>query len=69
MIKNVIEHLSTVDTYGVISIVLFFTFFIGMLLWAFRLKKGYLNSMSALPLDGGETAGTSKTTQNDSSHE
>ena len=31
-----------VDTYGVISIVLFFTFFIGMLFWAFRLKKGYL---------------------------
>ena len=69
MIKNVIEHLAKVDTYGVISIVLFFTFFIGMLLWAFTLKKGYLNSMSTLPLDGGETASTSNQIQNDSSHE
>jgi cytochrome c oxidase cbb3-type subunit IV len=69
MIKNVIEHLDKVDTYGVISIVLFFTFFVSMLLWAFRLKKGYLNSMSALPLDGGESAGTSNQIQNDPSHE
>jgi hypothetical protein len=58
MIKNVIEHLATVDTYGVISILLFFTFFMGMLIWAVRLKKDYLNSMSNLPLDGGETTPT-----------
>jgi cbb3-type cytochrome oxidase subunit 3 len=69
MIKNVIEHLNKVDTYGVISILLFFTFFVGMLVWAFRLKKGYLNSMSSLPLDGGETATTSNPTQNDPGHE
>jgi cbb3-type cytochrome oxidase subunit 3 len=53
----------------VISIALFFTFFIGMLFWAFRLKKGYLNSMSALPLDGGNTAGVSSQTHTDPSHE
>lgn len=69
MIKNVIEHLAKVDTYGVISILLFFTFFVGMLIWAFRLKKGYLNSMSALPLDGGETAKPAKPNQNDPRHE
>jgi len=69
MIKNVIEHLQQVDTYGVISILLFFTFFIGMLFWAARLKKGYLNSMSSLPLDGGETMNTSNPTPNDPGHE
>jgi len=55
MLKNIMEHLSQVDTYGVISIVLFFTFFVGMLLWAWRLQKGYLNSMSALPLEDSQT--------------
>ena len=32
--------------YGVISICLFFAVFIGVLVWALRLKKPYLNSMS-----------------------
>ncbi len=67
MIRNVVERIGQADTVGIISIVFFFTFFIGMLVWAFRLKKGYLNSMGALPLDGGETANSS--TQKDSSHE
>jgi hypothetical protein len=38
-----------------------------MLVWAFRLKKGYLNSMESLPLDGGETGNIS--TPKDSIHE
>jgi hypothetical protein len=38
---------------------MFFAFFTGMLLWTGRLKKRYLNSMCALPLDGdvGQAAG------------
>lgn len=67
MIKNVVERIGQADTIGIISIVFFFTFFVGMLVWAFSLKKGYLNSMESLPLDGGETANSS--TQKDSSHE
>lgn len=56
MIKNVVEHIGGVGLYGIISVSLFFTFFIGMLIWALRLKKNYLNSMRELPLDGGEVA-------------
>jgi hypothetical protein len=54
MIKNVLEHIGGVGLYGIISISLFFAFFLGMLVWALRLKKNYLNSMRELPLDGGE---------------
>jgi hypothetical protein len=43
-----------VSTYGIISIGIFFTFFIGMLVWAFGLKKNYLAKMGGLPLDSGE---------------
>jgi hypothetical protein len=54
MIKNVLEHIGGVGLYGIISISLFFAFFLGMLVWALCLKKNYLNSMRELPLDGGE---------------
>jgi len=56
MIKNVVEHIGGVGLYGILSISLFLAFFIGMLIWAFRLKKNYLDSMRELPLDGGEVA-------------
>jgi cytochrome c oxidase cbb3-type subunit IV len=56
MIRNVLEHIGGVGIYGIISISLFFAFFIGMLIWALCLKKSYLNSMRELPLDGGEIA-------------
>ena len=49
-----------VNGYGLFSFILFFGFFIGVLVWAFALKKNYLNHMSDLPLDGGETNSTDK---------
>jgi len=52
MIENVMDKMGGVGVFGVISICLFFAFFVGMLLWAFRLKQPYLNSMRELPLDG-----------------
>ncbi len=43
-----------INTYGIVSILLFFGFFTGMLVWALGLKKNHLNHMGSLPLDGGE---------------
>lgn len=51
MIKNVLEHINGVGIYGVISICLFFAFFLAVLVWAWRLKKSHLDTMSGLPLD------------------
>lgn len=51
MIKNVVSHIRGVEFYGVISILLFFTVFICLMVWAFRLKKSYLSSMQELPLN------------------
>jgi len=53
MIKNVLENINGVGIYGVISIILFFAFFVGMLVWAWRLKKSHLDIMSGLPLEDG----------------
>ena len=71
MIKNVLENINGVGLYGIISVGLFFIFFVGMLVWAFRLKKNYLNSMRELPLDDGAApnANTERLSQPDSRHE
>ena len=52
MIQDVLRDIGGVGVYGVISVSLLFLFFTGMLVWAFRLKAPYLNSMRELPLDG-----------------
>jgi hypothetical protein len=51
MIKNILEHIGGIGVYGVISICLFFTVFLGALVWVARMKKSHVDSMSILPLD------------------
>ena len=51
MIKNVLTDIGGVGIYGVISICLFFAVFSGSLIWAMGLRKPFLESMSALPLE------------------
>jgi hypothetical protein len=50
MIENVLRHWGGVAVYGVLAICLFFAFFLGVLLWAGRLKQPYLDAMGELPL-------------------
>ncbi len=58
MIYNIVHSLlreaENLNAYGLFSFFLFFGFFIGVLVWAFALKKKDLDEMGALPLDGGE---------------
>jgi hypothetical protein len=51
MIKDVLTKIGGVGVYGVISICLFFTFFVVASIWALRLKKSYVKSMRELPLN------------------
>jgi cytochrome c oxidase cbb3-type subunit 3 len=51
MVENVLSKMGGVGMYGVISILLFFAVFIGVLVWMIRLKKPYLEEMRELPLD------------------
>ena len=52
MVENVLSRIGGVGMYGVISILLFFGVFIGVLVWMISLKKSYLEEMRELPLDG-----------------
>jgi cytochrome c oxidase cbb3-type subunit IV len=60
MEKEILQRIDGIGVYGVVSICIFFGFFTGMIVWAFAQKKNYLNKMSALPLDGGETNSNEK---------
>jgi hypothetical protein len=65
MIKNVLSEIGGVGLYGVISISLFFTVFIGMLIWVCLMKKSFAQSMSALPLHDGEIKSNRKGTSHE----
>jgi cytochrome c oxidase cbb3-type subunit IV len=51
MYKNVLENINGVDIYPVISLVVFFLFFLGVVIWAFRADKSYITKMGNLPLE------------------
>ena len=71
MIQNVLRNLGGIEVIGVISVILFFACFLGVLLWTFCLRKPYLDTMSRLPLepDGAAGAEVATRTQPDSRHE
>jgi len=51
MIQNVLTSIGGVGMYGVVSICIFFTVFVGAVIWMLTLKKPYLNAMRELPLE------------------
>ena len=60
IIHSILREAGSINGYGLFSFMLFFGFFLGVLVWAFALKKNYLNHMGELPLDGGEKNSTDK---------
>ena len=54
IVRHIFQNVESINGFGLFSFFIFFTFFAGVLVWAWRLKKNYLNHMSDLPLDGGE---------------
>jgi cytochrome c oxidase cbb3-type subunit 3 len=54
MYQEVLDKITGIGLYGIVSILIFFVFFSGMLIWSLALKKNYLSKMGSLPLDGGE---------------
>ena len=59
MIRNVMEGIGGhIAAFPIISLVIFVTFFAGVILWAFSLSRHHVHHMSQLPLESqpGETA-------------
>ncbi|MEO8514826.1 MAG: cbb3-type cytochrome c oxidase subunit 3 [Ignavibacteria bacterium] len=51
MYKQVLEQIAGIDIYPVISLIIFFVFFLLMLGWVFTLNKKYISKMENLPLE------------------
>ncbi|MBD0258638.1 MAG: cytochrome C oxidase Cbb3 [Cytophagales bacterium] len=51
MFKHYFEQVEGIATMPLISLVIFFTFFVGLTVWVIRANKHYLGEMEALPLE------------------
>ena len=51
MIGQVLSSIKDVEIFPIISLILFFSFFVGMLVVVFRMKKRYIDKMKHLPLE------------------
>ncbi|MEY8848853.1 CcoQ/FixQ family Cbb3-type cytochrome c oxidase assembly chaperone [Psychroserpens sp. XS_ASV72] len=54
-VKNHMETITGVEIYPVISLLIFFSFFVILFWWVITAKKDYINKVSNLPLDNQNT--------------
>lgn len=64
MYKNVLQNINNIEIWPIISFVIFFVFFLGLLWWVFKVDKKYIARMASLPIDDNDNS-TDTLTQND----
>ena len=50
-VKNYMDSIDGIEIYPIISLLIFFTFFVVLFWWVFTAKKDYIKTVSNLPLD------------------
>ncbi|TXG35226.1 CcoQ/FixQ family Cbb3-type cytochrome c oxidase assembly chaperone [Seonamhaeicola sp. MEBiC1930] len=50
-VKNHMESITGIEIYPIISLLIFFIFFVALFWWVFTAKKDYINTVSNIPLD------------------
>ena len=50
-VKGYMDSIDGIEIYPIISLLIFFTFFVGLFYWVFTAKKDYIKNVSNLPLD------------------
>ena len=50
-LKGHLESITGIEIYPLISLIIFFTFFMILFWWVFTAKKEYINTVSNIPLD------------------
>lgn len=51
MYKEVAQHIPGVSIYPVISLGIFFLFFLGILIWVLKVDKKFITTMKNIPID------------------
>jgi len=52
---NYLEKITGVGIFPLVSLMIFFVFFVLLLLWVFKADKKYMNMLNNLPFQGNET--------------
>lgn len=65
MYKNVLQSITNIEIWPVISFVIFFIFFLCLLAWVFTVDKEFIAKMSALPLANEENPESTLEHKND----
>ena len=50
-VKHHLESITGIEIYPLISLCIFFLFFVGLIAYVWRMNNSYVNEMSALPLE------------------
>ncbi len=50
-VKNHMDSIAGIEIYPIISLLIFFLFFVVLFYWVITAKKDYINTVSNLPLD------------------
>ena len=50
-VKNHMESITGIEIYPMISLLIFFIFFVVLFYWVFTAKKDYIRTVSNIPLD------------------
>lgn len=54
MFKHYFEGIQNVEIWPIISLIIFFLFFVILILWIFKVDKKYIRKMKNMPLDNNE---------------
>ena len=50
-VKNHMDSIAGIEIFPIISLLIFFIFFVGLFYWVVTAKKEYINTVSNIPLD------------------
>lgn len=64
MFKHYFEKIHNVEIWPIISLTIFFVFFVGLILYVWRMKKDYVQEMGDIPLTD-EPSGLASDYKND----
>ena len=54
MFKHYFEQIDKVEIWPIISLIIFFVFFLCLILWVITVDKTYIQEMRQLPMDDGQ---------------
>lgn len=50
MFKHYFERVHNVEVWPIISLIIFFVFFVGLIIYVWKIKKSYVSHMEGMPL-------------------